>query len=205
MTFLLLLACKEEAKTFDVDLGTIVADRAGESADVSAVSAYGFNDFGHALLYFTGKPDVSCELVTEFLTANDIWDASQVREAGFCEFYVTMSYEGSATHVQDDLLAAYPGLNCAMDDGEWVYETHNTDTDYYYNGPYWQGMPEAFSLDVSGGDSAPFELSLDMDSYSGGFIYDDMTAEPANGAVAGTIQLEWCPDLSNTPLFKNLL
>jgi len=47
-----LLACKTEDTTVDPYLGTITADRAGESADLDATAVFGYNNIENKALFF---------------------------------------------------------------------------------------------------------------------------------------------------------
>lgn len=196
----LLLACTQDKAVTAIDLGSIIADRADESAEVSAAAAYGYNDRGAALVFLTGNPEASCELVAEYLSTSGVWDTSQIMKAGSCQFYATLKYDGAPVEIKDDLLSAFPGFGCAMDEGEWVAED-----DYLYSGPYWQGSPDGFSLGLSGGNGKEYELSLEMYNYTGNFIYENMDAAPATGAVVGTMPLQWCADLDQATIFQNML
>lgn len=201
---LLILACGTPEKEAETNLGTITADRAGEAADVLAAAGFGYSGQGKAILVFTGNPDATCAGVASLLTSKDPVDPTDILQQHSCEFTTLMTYDGTKVTVEDDKLAATVALSCAMDEGEWNLETRDQgDKDYFYSGPYWQGHPESFSLSLSGGEGEDFAMDLEMSDYSGNFIYESLDAAPASGAVAGSVQFTWCPDLSQAAIYKS--
>lgn len=193
----LLLACADENAGGGYTLtGTV--ESAGSVADVRNAVAFGVNAGGKAALFVSPNPDATCDDAGTFLGGpGEDWSPAVVNAAGYCNVYVSIpSYEGSIA-VEDDMASATVVLGCAMDDGEWVQERHEDDEGYFYDGPWWQGSPEAFSITVEGGDDADFAVELEMHDFSGQFIYDTVNTDPdpGTGTVSGTVTASWCADM----------
>lgn len=199
MIFLLMACTGEEAEKVDKELGEIVADRAGERAAVNVPVAFGYHFGGKAILFFGGNPSGSCEDATEYLKSS-IFDPSSLLAAGTCQMSVLMTYDGEEVSYQDDLANVTLSLGCAMDSGAWVFEERD-DEDYYYSGPWWQGHPDEFSITLAPGDNASYDVTVDMDQYSGGFIYEELEAAPATGTVSGTFNATFCEELKYADIF----
>ena len=187
----------EEIETPDTNWGTVTAERAGESGDLIAASAWGYDDGAKALLFFPSVPGISCERVVTQLagpSGNPDWDPGTVLASGTCDLFMFITYEGGAADWTDDLVNATVTLNCAFDTGEWAGGE--------YTGPYWQGSPHAFQVTAGGGNGGDFDVSVTMDEYEGNFVYDDMLDAPASGPVTGQGVAGWCPELgTGTPFF----
>jgi hypothetical protein len=84
-----------------------------------------------------------------------------------------------------------------MDSGEWLWSDESGTEGYFYSGPWWQGSPETFSIELVGSKEEGYSLDLTMDTYSGQFIYDleHMDPDPGSGAVAGVVEAEYCDQL----------
>ena len=168
------------------------------SADVSTGAAFGVNTGGEAVLVLTPNADATCADAASWLLGDDEdWSPEAIIPEGTCGLYVRGAYEGSLS-VEDDATAVTISLACAMDTGEWVYEERDDgDIGWYFDGAWWVGSPDTFSLSVEGGDDADYDVTLDMDGYSGSFTYDVENPDPdaATGAVGGNAPATWCPDL----------
>lgn len=208
MMILWMLACgggKDGAT--ETHWGDITADRAGESASVDVLTAYGFNSpsNGKAIVFLTGNADASCDDATNGLSGgSEDFDPSVVLPAGQCSLFFQVTYSGGS--FSDSASAGSPSVdsiiaaNCAMDEGDWAYEERD-DWGWYYSGAYWQGSPQDYTLEVEGGDGADFTFTLDMQTWDGNFIYDNMEAAPAQGHVAGSGTASWCETFGQTSFF----
>lgn len=210
MMLLLLLGCGGKNGGDDGDaspLGTIVAERAGEAADVLPGAAFGFDSpsNGKALVYLSSNPDVTCDQMATVLEgpSADEWDPAVILPPGTCSMFLYATYDGDGAwdiapgEMSVDALVVY---NCAMDDGEWV-ESGDCEGGFCYSGHYWQGSPQAFSVTLSGGDGADYALSLETDQYAGGFTYESFDDAPASGRVAGELDVGWCPGFGTSSYF----
>ena len=182
--------------------GTIDSD--GSSGDVAGVEAFGWDDGDKLLFYVSSTPGVTCDSLSEYLSASGEFDPSSVLTAGMCDFFFRLSdsYDSGGWSVETgDLMGAGAVVNCAMEDGTWELETRDDDTDYYYTGRWWQGTPDQYSYTFSGGgEGGTYTAELEMSSYSGSFIYEDFVADEGSGNVSGTVTAEWCGGLGTTGL-----
>lgn len=198
IVLLLLGACSSEDDTVR---GIIVAG--DTSAEVRAGSAWGVNAQGRAVVVISAVADTSCDAAVAYArTGSNEDNPGDLIPAGACAVYVEVptGYEPAGTAVTDDSTRALVSVSCAMGEGEWVREERGEgDEDWFWSGDGWQGSPEAFTLALSGGDEAPLELSLRMDSYAGSFVYDTEHPEPdpAEGAVSLELSAGWCPGLAS--------
>lgn len=211
MMLLLALAACTGAKDGATDpyWGTIVADRAGETGEVQVYSGFGFNSAsnGKGLVYLTANPDATCDTALNGLTGGDPdFDPTVVMPASQCTVFAYFDYDAGT--LTDSAAPGSPSIvsivavGCAMDDGAWDYQDDGGDNvGYYYSGHLWQGSPQTYQLTVSGGDEAAFDVSLSMSTWDGNFIYEEMTAAPAEGLVVGSATAEWCPELGQTVYF----
>lgn len=201
-----LLACTGEAGKDGEGqgvTGTVAASGYQGGGEVSALvstgSAFGVNTAGEMVLVLSPNPDATCDdAATWLLGGDDDWSPEAVVPVGTCGLYLSGAYESGPLTVEDDATAVTISLACAMDDGEWVYEERDDgDVGWYFEGPWWVGSPDGFSLTVDGGDEADYDVSLDMDGYSGSFSYDVENPDPdsASGAVSGSTTAEWCTSL----------
>lgn len=205
MILALALACSGEKEGDDVlrgVAGTVTAERVGEttttvSGDAYTSAAFGVNANGRIALLLTPNPDATCADAANYLTNPD-FDGEVVTPVGTCSIYVRASYDGGPLEVIDDAAAATVSLNCAMGDGEWVYEERDEgDVGYYFDGAWWIGSPDGFTLNVAGGDGSDFALALEMSSYNGSFTHDVAypDPDPAAGKVTGETDVSWCADM----------
>jgi hypothetical protein len=195
----LLVACGEPGA--GDSFGTV---RAGDvSAEVVAGSAFGVNVNGRAIALLAGAPDLTCEQAVAYARVGSTDDdPGAFVPGGTCGVYVEVptAYAPAGTTVSDDPTGALVALSCAMGDGAWSREERGDgDVDTYWSGPFWQGSPTGFDLSLSGGDEAPFALTLDMTAYAGSFVYDteNPDPDPATGTVAIDVEVTWCPGLAS--------
>lgn len=202
----LLTACTgDDGKPGETHWGDVVADRAGETASIDGLVAFGYNLGDTAILLVLPNAAATCADAFHMLDGDPEYDPTVANPPGTCTTFVHLSAY-TTSGVTASSTAASPSttsiiaLNCAMDTGEWVQEQRNT-FGYFYSGPYWQGSPEEATLTVSGGDEAGYALDVEMSSYDGNFIYESMEDAPASGSAAGSIDAAWCPDLAQTVYF----
>lgn len=210
----LLPACGgADGKPGETHWGDVVADRAGETASVDGLAAFGYNLGDTAVIFVVPNAAATCADAFHMLDGDPEYDPTVANPAGTCNMFVNVSdYLGGQSALGVDTPFTYSAsastpstnsiiaLNCAMDTGEWVQEQRNT-FGYFYSGPYWQGSPEEYMVTVSGGDEAGYSLDVEMSSYDGNFIYESMEDAPASGSAAGSIDAAWCPDLAQTVYF----
>lgn len=180
--------------------GTIVAERAGETAIVVAAASWGYFADGKALIYVSPNPETTCLDVAEMVSgSNENWNPAAVNSAGACGVFAFGDYDGKTGtwKSQGDGIVV---LTCPMDDGTWVWEKRD-DAGYYYTGPYWQGSPISFALTVSGA-AEDLRVGMAMAYYDGNFIYDSMEDGRASGLVSGVASVSWCEDIAGTLYFQ---
>jgi hypothetical protein len=205
-----LTACKTEDKdegeaTPQVS-GAIAPDGEGIEADVTIYKAFAMHSGSGFAAYLSNNPDATCDMVTEYLTAEAPHDPSDFLVGGACDVAIRIDTweDGSGRAATDDPLAAAGfSINCYFGDEGWELETRdNDDRDYYWQGREWQGSPAVYSYDFSE-DGDNYSLDLDMSAYNGSFIYESLEAAPASGGVTGVIKAERCESIATTPFFPN--
>ncbi len=191
--------------------GTVTAD--GEaSAQIAFYKAFGFDQGGQLLAYFASSPTATCANVTEYLrVTGGVYDPVDMFQDGHCNMFVILDkdYEGTFSFTrpsgseEPNLVAAGTSIECAMGEGsfELTRLTEIDDDDYYWTGRWWVGRPSAYTYNFTGGAGSAYSFTLEMSEYEGGFIHEGLDSTPATGAVSGTIEGEWCPDLGSTGFF----
>lgn len=205
----------EEVKAPEVMLGTIRADRAGESGDLEVQRSFTYHEDDIAVLFTSPKADATCDDVVAFLDNSSggrgerEWDPNTVFVAGKCASFVAFQdYDPDGTTVTDEVLGAIVVLNCSMDEGEWEYD--EDEETYFYSGPYWQGSPlsvedgasAAWSVSLTGGEGEAGAWTMSMNDYDGDWTYENLEEAPASGAVSGSGSAEWCGDLEELAQFE---
>ncbi len=215
--FVVALACsgEEAAKAADVMLGTITAERAGESGMLEVQRAFTYQADGLAALFTTPHAEATCEDATAFLdnssggSGERAWEPNTVFVSGRCaSFTVFQDYDAAGTTVDDDVLGAIIALNCSMDEGEWEYD--EDEETYFYTGPYWQGSPKSvdrgatapWSASLTGGSGAAATWTLEMHDYDGDWTYENLEEAPASGTVSGGGSAEWCSGFAELAQFE---
>lgn len=170
----------------------------GESSgQVIAGTAFAAELGGNILFGVFPETGVSCDDAAAELTAGDArWNPSKVQAAGACSMSVFATFDTELSLIDATLVDATVSVSCAMDTGEWEHRTTG-EAGWYYSGPWWQGSPEVFSLNLTGDKDAGYQFSIEMDTYSGQFIYDLTYPEPdpGTGAVSGAIDAAYCDHL----------
>jgi len=177
----------------------ILAD--GPTATVVAYKAFGVDRNGKALLYFTSSESATCAGVAEFLAWGEPTDPTALFSPGHCNVSAVLSvYDGSEVTINSGEFAVTWNLTCVLGDGAWNWEERGNDDGYYWSGRTWSGGPDTFTLTVSGGGGDDFVADVEMNDYSGNYIYESFDNVAASGLVSGTTLVEWCDDMSETPL-----
>lgn len=212
MITLWLLACaggaaKDDSAAAGGPWGTIVADRAGETATMSEGVGWGFDSptNGKAVLYFAANAALSCAELGAALGGPEDpdWDRSALLPPETCALFAYIDYDAAAgvSWTEADTVAATLSVSCAMDPGTWE-QSDDCLGSYCYTGHYWQGNPTDFTLAASGGSGADYAVDLEMDGYDGHFTYETIDPAPAGGRVAATTTAGWCADIGQTSWFS---
>lgn len=203
MVALLLIACAPvEAVDSPQLLGTIVAR--DTPAEVWDSAAYFYAEDESMFLYMANAEDATCEetaaLLNGELGGSDTEGPEAFQPANSCTLILSSGdWDGSLAVelAEGDVTAeVVVSLNCWLD-GAWAVN----DEGWTFEGDYWNGSPTAFDLEVSG-DSDGGTYTVEMENYRGHDPYDfSGTDYPGTGLVSGTGNVEWCPELENTPIF----
>jgi hypothetical protein len=206
---LLVVGCTGEGTPDDAPVfveGTISVEGQGASGDVAGRKAFAYAVAGRGVVYIASNGLATCEDTVEYLSARGAFDPSAtLMLPGHCNISFAFNYDAEAgfegaAYDYSSRLDGLTNLGCAMGEGVWVYESRQEESDYYYNGRWWQGSPTDYDVVVHG-EGTSLSLELDLRTYSGGFIYEGLENFVANGSVTGTIDAEWCENLRNTPIF----
>jgi len=191
--------------------GTVTAS--GEaSADIAFYKAFAFDQGGKMVAYFSSNRFATCSNVAEYLRdTDDPYNPSEMFTGGHCNMSIVIDgdYNGSFEHTrpagtdEPNLVAAGTSMECAMGTGEFEL-TRLTEDDrdhYYWSGRWWQGRPNAFVWSFEGGEETGYTMTMEMTTYDGGFIHEELDDTPAEGRVSGTIEAEWCTALGTTAIW----
>jgi len=198
-----LVGCAKEDPNSVIE-GTIALTDYAEQATIRWNKAFGYADGTNMIAFLTGAEGATCDSVAAYLgPKDDAMEKDTILEGGSCTMFVrTKDWNGgwSASYPNDEL--AYPpsidsNIRCEFGDGDWVYEERGEGyTDYYWSGTVWQGIPDAFDWDFSGGRSG-FDLEVDMTHFDGGFLHSDNHDEIlGSGDISGTIRASWCDGMA---------
>lgn len=207
MILLLLAACGPKEAEADPHWGEIVAQRAGETASVDVYAAFGFSLEDTAIVYLTANADASCDDAARALSGRDPdFDPTVVLPPGQCTLFANVRWAGGSftdsAAVGSPTTESVVVASCAMDEGAWSYvDDDPDDAGFYYSGSLWQGSPQAYELEIGGGDGAPFSVSLSASDWSGDFLYEELGEALADGDVGGAAEAEWCEALGETVYF----
>ncbi len=198
---LLLVACGGGSVDSDAIGGSVTSGGASATFDIAA--AFGVDTGGKAALVLSPNPEATCADAAAWLRdggADEDASPEGIVPGGTCAMYVYLpAYDAaSGVMVVDDAAAATVSLSCAMGEGEWVWEERDTgDLGWYWGGDWWVGSPDGFSLQVSGGAEASYDVTFAADAWNGSFTYDvaNPDPDPASGSVAGASAAAWCADL----------
>ena len=175
-------------------LGGVISSN-GSSGEMRPGAAWATEFDGEIFLVVYPVADASCEDAGDALDNDPDWVPTAVYEAGGCSMSVHATYDGGLDIVDGTILDATVSVSCAMDDGEW--EDQGGDDGWQYSGPWWQGSPETFSLSITP-EGENYHLIVEMDTYSGQYIYDLENSEPdpGAGAISGDVTAKPCDELS---------
>lgn len=211
LAMLSLVACKDDGTVDGPDpitTGTITANDHDRSAVAETFKAFGFATAGTGVVYLAANPDATCDSVTEYLQQGGDYDPSSVLQAGHCSMVFRFNYDGDSgfdgiQHTDADLGTIF-NVNCAMGDGTWDIVGEGLDRGYRFVGDeaaWWQGNAGTFTVTTSTGadDNTP-DVTLDLGpDFGGQYIYEDTLVDPATGSVSGTVTVERCQSLTQTP------
>lgn len=201
-------------------VGTVQPDGESVGADFAIYHAFAFDQAGSLIMYLSSTPTATCESVSTYLNVGrgDPIDPVDVFTGGTCNMLVevpaeTVGYEGSLNWTRSeadggiDEIATASVIECAMGDGAFEVTTlsDGDEPDYYWTGGtarWWQGTVVDYSLQITGGDGSPYDVTMEIAALKGGFPHEGFSGnDPATGNVSGTIQAEWCTPLASTGLF----
>ncbi|MFK7929850.1 MAG: hypothetical protein AB8H79_16775 [Myxococcota bacterium] len=209
---LLLAACTGDDDTGTavdpITTGSITADDFERSGLVETYGAFGFATNGVGVVFLSPNVDSTCDSVTEYLNKGGDYNPIDVLTPGSCSITVRFGYDDQqgmdgVVHTQADV-GTLVNVNCAMGDGAFELVGSGRDRGYQYvgdDGWWWQGNAKTFSFTTTAGtdDNTP-DLVLDLgEDFSGQFIYEDLTPDPATGTVSGTVKVTRCQGLTQTP------
>ena len=204
MVLSLVFGCaKEDVES--VIKGSLSLPNYGERASVHWDKAFGYIEGSSMIAFVTGVEDASCESVAAYLGPNTgPLSKEDILEGGSCTMFVrTREWDGGWSASYPDGDEAFPpsidsNIRCEFGDGEWVFEERGSGyEDYYWSGSVWQGIPDVFDWDFSGGKSG-IELNVEMSQYDGGFLHSDNQDEiRGTGTISGTVNASWCGQLEN--------
>lgn len=197
---LLLAACADDPKA-EPALGGAITAESGEVGELRAASAFGATSGDRAGVMVSPNPDTTCDdAAAYFGLGGEDFNPEVVSGEGVCNLYARVDgYDAAGVTLDEVDAVATLSLNCAMDTGAWAWVERSDEYDgYYYSGPWWVGSPSGYALTLSGGDGDDLALTVSMDTYTGYFPYDDESpeADPATGAVSGSVAVTWCPDIA---------
>lgn len=215
----MLVACSSKGETGSVDeselvplvTGTVSVDGQA-SAEVAFYKAFAYDQGGTMLAYLSSSPTATCTNVTDYLRVNqDPYDPVDMFEPSTCNLLLKIEdeYLGGFAHnqpadaTQPNFATLGSAINCAMGEGafEYVALSETDDPDYNWSGRWWEGGPSAYNYNLSGGDGEDYVFDIEMSAYDGSFVHESLNDSPANGAVSGTIEAEWCELMGSTGLF----
>jgi len=208
--FLLCSGCAKDDDDDDDDglsvmiSGTIQPDGHDVTGSVRGYRAFAFDDGGDMIAYISSNPSATCANVVEYLSGGDPVDPVNVLSGGYCNIYLRIydNYESGYSASDDSLSAAGSSIGCAMGEGSFEYMTlDQDDTDYYWTGQWWQGVPEVFDWTFTGDRDQGYAFDISMTEYSGSFPYEEFDRYLATGAVSGVVTAEVCEGLASTGLF----
>ncbi len=203
---MLMLACTGDTTESGGISGTV--ETADYAAEVDNTVAFGFHTDGVGYFYLPSNPDAVCDDVVAYLThssSSEPYDPTQVWLEGTCVLNVKLAgYEGGDFSFtgEENYLDGFWNMNCAMGDGEFVYETRNGYTDYFWSNNVWNGGPSVHETSAEETEEeVSYSVTTEMTAWEGNYS-DELTGGdvPMEGEVSGTVTVEWCPELYQTGL-----
>lgn len=203
----LVAACDHGTDT-DAEAFLVKGDlTSGDGADgmVRGRQAFGFATAGRGIVYVAANGAATCADLVEYLDRTELIDPSAtLMLEGHCNLTLTFDYDDATGWdglTEAELTTALWSVSCAMDEGDWEVQSRQGVEDYFYSGRWWQGSPDTVSTTLHGADG-DVSFDVDMNGFSGNFIYEEFQAAPATGTVSGAgVATTWCPQLAQTPLF----
>ena len=202
---LVLLACGGSSTDAALE-GTVTT--ADYEATIDNSAAFGFHIDGTGYLYFASNPDATCSDVVDYLnhsSSSEAYDPTTVWLGGTCNLLLQLSsYDGEDFSFtgEDNYLKGFWNLNCAMGDGEFVYETRNSYTDYYWSERVWVGGADDHETSVTHVTDETYEVDVNITSFDGN--YNDALGDvPLEGSISGIVEASWCSDLYQAGLWPN--
>ncbi len=204
LLFSMLGGCAKDEAASTIS-GTLALPEHGEEADILWDKAFGYVEGSTMIAFVTGTDGATCESVADYLGPNSgALAKDDVLDGGSCTMLVrTREWDGGWSASYPDGESSYPpsiesNIRCEFGDAEWVLEERGEGyEDYYWTGTVWQGIPDVFEWDFSGGRSG-FELDVEMSHYDGGFLHSYNHDEiPGSGTISGVVNAEWCGQLEN--------
>lgn len=201
----LLFGCSKEEVPSLIE-GTLSLPDYGERADVRWDKAFGYVEGSSMIAFITGAEGATCDSVAAYLgPKSGALPKDDILEGGSCTLFIRTQewYGGWSASYPNSSDASYPpsidsNIRCEFGDGEWVYEERGEGyVDYYWSGTVWQGIPDVFEWDLSGGRDG-FEIDVNMSHYDGGFLHSDNHEEVlGSGDISGLINASWCGEFEN--------
>lgn len=208
----LAVGCKDDGDTGEtsepVTTGSVEANDFDRTGNAATYGAFGFATNGVGVVFLSPSPDATCETVTDYLKDGGSYNPIDVLRDGHCSVTFRFNYDsaagiGGVVHTQDDI-GTLVNINCAMGTGSWEIVGSGNDRGYQFVGDeayWWQGNAKTFSIttEVGADDNTP-DITMDLGpDFGGQFIYEDLTPDPATGSVSGTVTVETCQALTQTP------
>jgi hypothetical protein len=169
--------------------------------------AFGFAAQGSGVLYLSSFGEATCEDVAEGLNSKGRFDPAKVFKSGYCNLSLGFKFDNEAgldgTSHTDDPLNALWSVTCPFGyEDTWDYGTNDLgDKGYWWSGNLWQGDPNTATVAFAGNATEVFNVDLNLNGYTGSFIYDDLGDFPGTGSLVGAFDIELCADLTQTPIW----
>jgi hypothetical protein len=201
--FLTLLGCGGSESTPMLEGSVSTADL---TATIANSAAFGFHIDGVAYIYFASNPDTTCDEVVDYINhsqSSEAFDPTTVWLGGTCNLLLQLAgYEGDEhTFTGDEnWIKGFWQMNCAMGDGEFVYETQNGYTDYYWSESVWTGISDVHDTTTTHVENTSYEITTEISGWSGNYT-DQLGNVPLEGTVSGVVEAQWCSDLYQTGLW----
>ncbi len=201
-----LLACDSEEDTVSLIEGTV--ETADYSATISSTTGFGFHIDGVGFFYFPSNPDATCDDVVAYLNhsqSSEPYDPTQVWLEGTCVLSLKLtSYDGGDYTFTDEQnwIDGFWNMNCAMGEGEFVYEESDAGYwDYYWSNHVWSGGAGIHTTTISEVEEVSYPVTVEISAWEGNYS-DVVTGDqvPMDGTVSGAVEVEWCSDLYQTGL-----
>ena len=190
--------------------GTVNVVDQEHSASIYWDTAVAYATDDTLIAYFTGAPGASCASIAEYLGPNEgAVRKDKVLQGDSCTLMIKIEKWDGTSSWSPSSDGIHPGyssnLRCDFGDGSWVLETRGEEyEDYYWDGDYFTGIPEAFSWDIRELEfPAGLDVQVSFTEFEGNFPYvvssDRYTVE---ADVSGRITASWCDELANASVLR---